>query len=547
MRHVTETPTTTPMRLLLFILSLTAFVYAPVVDLGFVSDDNGLIVNPVTGIDNHTVVSVFQNDLWHFQDSQSGYYRPLMMVSLLLDRALFGDWAGGYHLHSLVWHLLATFLLGRLLGRLFDPTRGAVAAAVYAVHPVVTETVCFISARNDTMALALGLAAVHLVVGRNPSRLRLLGATALAAGAVLSKENGLIVLGLLPLIDWARLRTVGGWHRHAALATGAMAALCLRELVGPGLHHSPPMNATVLMAENKLSVLGTMLSKLTWPTPLTDSLHIGYLGPVNLPAVTAAAFFILFVGIAGGRWARSGLTFFVLAFIPGLIAVASRYLIGERYLVMPLVGLLIAFAAICPRSPRLAWGLLGLVPWGLIAHDRVRDWSSDLTLAESAYSAQRTPYTAAWYGRELLGAGRHAEALPYLDEATAGQRPTCNFSAEWIRATGVAQGVDAALDTAQTVWDRGCAAAPGVRGAWALALLQAGEVSRADAILTPRPAACDRTLAVPMIVVHTVLGEQAAAQACAATSGMDETELERQVTSTLQRLPTATDRSNSGG
>ena len=535
------------MRLLLFIIALTALVYAPVVDLGFVSDDNGLIVNPATGIDNHTVVSVFQNDLWHFQDSQSGYYRPLMMVSLLLDRAMFGDWAGGYHVHSLLWHLLATFLLGRLLGRLFDPTRGAIAAAVYAVHPVVTETVCFISARNDTMALALGVAAVHLVIPKNPSKLRLLGATALAAGTVLSKENGLIVLGLLPLIDWARLRAVGGWHRHAALVTGAMAALCMRELVGPGLHHSPPMNATTLMAENKLTVLGTMLSKLTWPTPLTDSLHIGYLSPTNLPAVTAAVFFMVFVGIMGGRWARSGLTFFVLAFIPGLIAVASRFLIGERYLVMPLVGLIIAFAAICPRSPRLAWGLIVLVPWGLIAHDRVHDWTSDLTLAESAYTAQRTPYTAAWYGRELLGVGRHSDALTYLDEATAGPRPTCNFSADWIRAAGVAQGVDAALNTAQTVWDRGCAAAPGVRGAWASALLAAGDVSRADAILTPRPDACDRTLAVPMIVVHTVLGEQSAAQACAATSGVDTPELRRQVNAVLQRIPDAPELRISGG
>ena len=529
------------MRLLLLILALTALVYAPVINLGFVSDDNGLIVNPVTGIDNHTVVSVFQNDLWHFQDSQSGYYRPLMMLSLLLDRALFGDWAGGYHLHSLLWHLLATFLLGRLLGRLFDSTRGAIAAAIYAVHPVVTETVCFISARNDTMALALGVAAVHLVVPRNPSRVRLIGATALAAAAVLSKENGLIVLGLLPLIDWARLRTVGGWHRHAALATGAMAALCLRELVGPGLHQSPPMNGTTVMAEHKLTVLGTMLSKLTWPTPLTDSLHIAYLDSANLPAVTAAVFFMVFVGVVGGRWARLGLTFFVLAFIPGLIAVASRFLIGERYLVMPLVGLIIAFAAICPRSPRLAWGMLGLIPWGLIAHDRVRDWTSDLTLAESAYTAQRTPYTAAWYGRELLGAGRHSEALPYLDEATTGPRPTCNFSADWIRAAGVAQGAAAALTTAQTVWDRGCAAAPGVRGAWASALLNAGEVSRADAILTPRPESCDRTLAVPMIVVHTVLGEQAAAQSCAVESGMDEAELRRQVDAALQRVPVAPD------
>jgi hypothetical protein len=514
------------MRLLLIILAITAAVYAPVVNLGFVSDDNGLILNPATGIAQQTIGSVFQSDLWHFQESQSGYYRPLMMLSLMLDHTLFGDWAGGYHLHSLLWHLAATFLLGRLLTRLFDPMRGAIAAAVYALHPVVSEIVCFVSARNDSMALALGIGAVHLAAPRSASRNRLLAATALAAAAGLSKENGLVVLGLLPLIDWARGSGSRGWNRHAALTTGAMIALFLREVAGPGLNHSPPMNAAAMMADTKLTVLGTMMAKLTWPTPLTDSLHLAYLGPANLPAAAAMVFLIGFIAVVGGRWAQCGLVFFFVALVPGLMAVASRYLIGERYLAMPLVGLLISLVAICPRSPKLIWFLVLMAPWAWTSHQRIADWTSDLTLARSAHEALPSAYTAAWYGHELARDGQTEAAIPLLDHATASTPPTCDFAAEWIRAELAVRGPDAAIGVAQSIWERRCAAAPGVRGMWAQTLLEAGDLDGAATILSPRPEQCDASLAIAMVTVDLIHEQTAAAKRCAAESGLPLAELQ---------------------
>lgn len=513
------------MRFLLLILAITALVYAPVMGLGFVSDDNGLIVNPATGVAGQTVLSVFQSDLWHFQDSQSGYYRPLMMLSLMLDHALFGDWAGGYHLHSLLWHLAAVFMVGRLLGSLFDTTRGAIGATIYALHPVVSETVCFISARNDSMALALGLGAVCLALPRTQSQTRLIGAATMAAAAVMSKENGIVVLGLLPLIDWARGFSKRHLDRHAALAAGAMTALCLREVVGPGVAHSPPLHAADMMADAKLNVLATMLAKITWPHPLTDSLHIAYLETANIPAVAALLFFLAYVAVVGGRWARIGLVFFCVALVPGALAVASRFLIGERYMAMPLIGLLIALCAICPRSPKLAWGLILMVPWAWSSNQRIADWTSDLDLARAAHTSQPTPYTAAWYGHELANEGHVEAALPLFDQATTTDRPTCDFSGEWIRASLAVNGPDAAVETARTVWKRRCAAAPGVRGMWALSLLKSGDIDGADALLMPRPERCDTSLALPVVTVLLKHNEADLAERCATQSGQSLAQL----------------------
>jgi hypothetical protein len=508
------------MRLLLIILATTLAVYFPVVDLGFVSDDHGLITHPVTGITQQTLGSVFQSDLWHFQESQSGYYRPLMMVSLMVDHAAFGDWAGGYHLHSLAWHLLCVFLIGRLLGQLFDPTRGAIAAALYAVHPVVSETVCFVSARNDSMALALGLGAILLTAPRKANGARCFGAAVLAAAACLAKENGVVVLALLPLIDWARFNGPRAWSRHVALATGAMAALCLREVVGPGLGHTPPMNAATLLADQKLTVFSELLSKLAWPMPLTDSSHLAYLSPINIPALCAAGFLVIFLSIAGGRWGRAGVAFAAFAAIPGLMAIASRFLIGERYLALPVLGIIFAFTAMLPRSKKLPWGLILLLPWCWICHQRVADWSTDLSLARSAHTASPSPYTAAWLGHELALDGQAEAALPYYDEATQGTPPTCDFAGEWIHAAVEVNGPEAGLAAAQAIWNRRCAATTGVRGAWAQAKLEAGDIDGAVDLLTPMPARCTTHLALPMVALFLQAEQTMEAKQCASEAGM---------------------------
>ena len=213
------------------------------------------------------------------------------------------------------------------------------------------------------MPLALGLGAILLTAPRKASGARCFGAAVLAAAACLAKESGLVVLALLPLIDWARFNGPRAWNRHAALATGAMAALCLREVVGPGLGHTPPMNAATLLADQKLTVFSELLSKLVWPMPLTDSSHLAYLPPINVPALSAVGFLIIFLSIAGGRWSRAGVAFAAFAAIPGLMAIASRFLIGERYLALPVLGIIFAFTAMLPRSKKLPWGLILLLPW----------------------------------------------------------------------------------------------------------------------------------------------------------------------------------------
>jgi len=523
------------MRPLLLLITAAIIFYLPVVDLGFVSDDHGLITHPTTGIANQTLGSIFGDDLWHFQESQSGYYRPLMMLSLLADHTLFGDWAGGYHLHSLLWHLACISLLFGVLRRPFGEGSATVATAMFAFHPLVIEQVCFISARNDSMALALGLTAVALTMPRNASSRRCLAASVLAASACLSKETGVLVLCLLPLMDWARQKK-GGWHRYGALTAGVVGWLYIREMMGPGLLHSPPMNGAATIQAEKITVLSTIAGKLVWPFPLTDSIHIAYLGTPPFPAAAAAVFLLAFVAFTGGRWARMGVGFAVVALVPGLLAVASRFLIGERYLTLALIGISFAIAAILPRTTKPIWALILALPLAWGGHGRIQDWSTDLTLARSAHAAHPTPYTASWLGHELLRAGEVKRALPLLDTATKGTPPTCDFSGEWIRTVRIEDGPAAAVAIGNLLWDRRCAAAPGVRGEWAHSLLLTGDLQMATRIMTPPPARCDASLVIPFMTLAMLQGNNAAARKCAMGAGGEPEDILREVNVLLKRF-----------
>ncbi len=517
------------MRPLLLIIAVTSLVYLGVTDLGFVSDDHGLITHPVIGIGHLSLGQIFSADLWQFQASQSGYYRPLMMLSLKLDNALFGLAAAGHHLHSLLWHLIVIALIGGLFGKLLGRERGAIAAGIYAMHPLVSEQVCFISARNDSMALAFALGAVWLASATNPSRARLVSAASLAAAACLSKESGLVVLGLLPLLDYARGWATHSRYRYGALATGVAAAFGVRGLIGPGFLHAPPLNGAAIFSDAWFSITATMLGKLIWPLPLTDSLHVAYLGAP--PLISAVSACLLMVGLCtlGGRWGRAGVAFSLISLAPAMTATASRFILGERYLVLPLLGLAIGIAGVLPRHKALPYLLVFMLPWGVANHARVGDWSTDLSLAQSAHRASASPYTAAWLGHAYASTGDDKQALPLFDAATAASPPTCDFASEWIDTTRRHSGAAAALETANKVWDRKCGGGPGVRGRWAEAHLAAGDVDSADRILSPRPQSCDASIAPALVSLYRLRGQPEAAEGCAQESAMPPAVLEAKV------------------
>src|SRR6185295_14094342 len=175
--------------------------------------------------------------------SQPGI-RPLLKLSVALNHA--SGWGlAGFHAVNLAVHagnvLLAMWLLRRVASVLegddVDRRRVAwLAAAVFALHPVQTEAVTYLSGSSTSLAAFFALASIVLWLrGRDRgSRLEIFVASPLALVAALACKEFALVVPLALLLCARVLAGDGSWWRsawrdsrvHALVVAGALLAAC---------------------------------------------------------------------------------------------------------------------------------------------------------------------------------------------------------------------------------------------------------------------------------------------------------------------------------
>ncbi|MBI3540196.1 MAG: hypothetical protein HY076_07990, partial [Candidatus Eisenbacteria bacterium] len=204
---------------------------------GFVLDDHFLIErNPRA----HSLAGVglaFTTDVQRFQSGAAAppaYYRPLTLASYVVDYALWGSRPGPFHLANLIAHALAAVLAALLFMRLFASVwTAAAAAALWAAHPIASESVAWISGRTDAFATCGVLGAlIAWLRWREGGGHRWLALAALVTyAACLAKESAaltpLMALAVEPLARASR----GQQGRRLGLGLAVLGAAVLATIV----------------------------------------------------------------------------------------------------------------------------------------------------------------------------------------------------------------------------------------------------------------------------------------------------------------------------
>jgi hypothetical protein len=95
----------------------------------------------------------FEGLHWALTTAHASFWHPLTWLSLMLDYQFYGLNAGGYHITSLILHILTTLLLFWLFHRMTSALwRSACVAALFAIHPLHVESVAWIAERKDTLS-----------------------------------------------------------------------------------------------------------------------------------------------------------------------------------------------------------------------------------------------------------------------------------------------------------------------------------------------------------------------------------------------------------
>jgi protein O-mannosyl-transferase len=193
---------------LLGILFLTFLVYLKSLKNGFTNyDDDVLILNNslVQSLSLENIYSIFFTFI-------NGMYHPLVTLSWALEYVWLGSSATQFHLINLIFHLLNVWLVYRFILLLTDKLNIAIIVTiVFAVHPMVSESVLWLSERKDLLCTAFMLGGLihYMKYLKNELRLKYIILTLIfLIFAMLSKPSAAVFPLLLLVIDYYHGRKI---------------------------------------------------------------------------------------------------------------------------------------------------------------------------------------------------------------------------------------------------------------------------------------------------------------------------------------------------
>lgn len=183
----------------LFSIILAVIIpYANSLRSPFVWDEEEIIVtNPVVK-EWRLLPFIFKTDIFGNPIDTGGFYRPLYMLSFMLDYHIWGLNTIGYHLSSVILHILNALLLYVLIIRMgLRKNTAWLAALLFALFPANSGAVAPIAMRDGLILVFLSMSCMLLFLkGARGSRFYFLGSGIMFVLAMLTKESALV----LPLL-----------------------------------------------------------------------------------------------------------------------------------------------------------------------------------------------------------------------------------------------------------------------------------------------------------------------------------------------------------
>lgn len=154
------------------LLLITLIVYANTLGNDWVWDDTSSVLIHKHVQDPKKFFQLFLEDQHAFGRGQGNFYRPLVSVSFMIDYLLSYKQKKidspfptisplFFHITNSLWHACAVILVFLLLNKLKAPLFVSFwTSVIYAIHPIPTEAVTYISGRADMMSAVFLLGGV---------------------------------------------------------------------------------------------------------------------------------------------------------------------------------------------------------------------------------------------------------------------------------------------------------------------------------------------------------------------------------------------------
>ena len=321
-------------------------VYGNSLNGKFIWDDDKLIKESAYLKNLSFIPNFFIKDIGAGAGIKSGSYRPLQMITYLIDYSLWKLNVLGYHLTNILLHILVALGIYWFVDTLFaDKLLAFFTSALFVVHPIHTEAVSYLSGRADPLASLFMLLTFILYLKQLHSQKMKLYILMLFSYifALLSRENTLILPLLLLLYHYIFEQKVKGKEFFSILIV------------------------TLIYIVMRLTLLKALISQLSYSTNLSQrlpgffvaitnyirllllpfGLHMEYGNPLfylrDPKAVMGIAIFVLSLIYAARKRNRNRLiSFSIFWFFITLLPASNLYPINaymaEHWLYLPSIG-----------------------------------------------------------------------------------------------------------------------------------------------------------------------------------------------------------------
>lgn len=356
----------------LIIMIFSVSIYANSLKNGFVYDDYVTISNRfITDFSN--LPSLINSD--YFRISRENSYRPIVTLTYFIDNSLYGSNPWGYHLTNILLHSLNGILFYILLiffipvnrqNRFLSECHFLLYTLLFIGHPVLTETVNAISYREDLLVFLFYIASLNLylslrsrVNNKRLGRVLYLLSCMTCFLALLSKEMAITFPVVIYLYEWiytdnkeGRLRSVLSNYYVLGYISVVIFYVYLRFYYfrNPGeIIYRWPLAERIftlpwlLLSYLKLSIFPNSLSADYVIAPMSHFFSV--------PVILYTASLITLIAVAfkmskKEKGTAFGALFYIITLSPvyNIIPIINPF--AERYLYLPLAGLIIAMMII---------------------------------------------------------------------------------------------------------------------------------------------------------------------------------------------------------
>lgn len=428
--------------LVLFVIGTAIFFPRPDSEFLNWDDDRFVVNNP------HVASLDIDNVSYAFSDIRFELYQPLFLVSFMVDSALWPSQPQFYKWHNLALFLLSACGLFCLLMRLNIPPLAAfVGTLFFVVAPYRAESVAWISSRKDVLALFFAMASWHLHLSaqagaqRRSRAIFVFLAVLSFSLAVLAKFSAIVLPLMMFTVDYLIKRTTSKksafyapWYLIPLSVFISIETTQIR--AHPELAGSPALAGAL----GRLSLVGwtavhyvktaffpVSLAPL-YPEPSQAQLTQGLLSAIFLGTFVSTTYFFFWKKWRHAKVFLAAVLLFCIGLLPYANFVPVYYLVADRYLLFPSLGIALlgasAFQTTLEKRKKLlsvaASVLVGLVllTWGLATADHCRHFANSTGLWAHAVTSQPEAFFARIkYGHTLLEQSRPQEAIVQFEQA----------------------------------------------------------------------------------------------------------------------------------